>query len=507
MATQEHPSSADLLLWQSGELSSERTEEVRLHLQGCEECQHEIAELESIYDGVATVDDRTAQYRVRDALEERHLHFWKRLQFRPRWTAATASIVIAALLLVTFTEYTPSARAEALLSRAVKEEVTGQEHAHLLKIQSSGVNCNVVVRHAVAVVSASNSDQSLCGRLTTNLHNAGWNWNDLLSARSFKQWREGLKEKKDAVRKLSDATEVTTTTIHGPLRRATLRVRSIDYQAVQARFVFASGAEEEQPEFEVTESEDVPQEISKSDPAPAPVMPEPKTLPPPLPVIDPMDATEADVRLALHRLGADKSVLLAVNRGPDTIHVTGVVPDKAQADSIIGSLSSLSHVETHVAAEGEGGLSSSWRSFQGDAPPLAYDKLNTLYSESPQARQRFINHVDDITQRLLAEARTRDSLLVLANRLLSQSEAEQLKLTLADTESSMAADLGSLAFALQPVLEPASNPLTPGARGLTSVQAIRLYDLVHELVFMNRANNRLSLEDTQAQVCRLISGK
>ncbi len=502
MAILNHPTSAELLLWQSGELSPERAEDLRRHLAECGECNDKVEKLESLYGEIASTRREAAQNRFHRAFEERQRPFWRTLPITPRWTAATASVVIAALLLVTFTEYTPSARAEVLLSRAVKEEMAAPEHAHVLKIQSSGLNCNVVVRHAAAMVSASDSDQSLCGRLTTNLHDAGWNWNDLLSARSFKHWRDGLKEKKDAIHKLSDATEVTTTTSEGPMQRATLRLRSTDYQPVHARFVFASPTGEEQPEFEVTESEEVPQEVANNQPAPIPAMPRPEPPPASLPVVDPMDTTEAEVRLALHRLGADKNVLLAVNRKLDAVQVTGIVP-ATQAASVASSLAGLPHVETRIGSEDNGQSSTGWQNFRGDAPPLAYEQINALYASDTEGRQKFVNDLDAITLRLAGEARTRDGLLPLANRLQQSSDGPQLHMTTSEVQSSMSADLSALAMALKPII----GPVTPQAGRLSYAQATQLYTLVHELVSANRSDNPLSLDETADRIRRLISGR
>ncbi len=502
MAILDHPTSAELLLWHSGELSPERAEELRRHLAECEECQEKVSELESLYGEIASTRREAAQSTFRTAFAERQRPLWRKLRITPRWTAATASIVIAALLLVTFTEYTPSARAEALLSHAVKEEATEADHAHLLRIQSAGMNCNLVVRHSAAMVSASDSNESFCGRLTANLHDAGWSWNDLLSARSFKQWRDGLKEKTDAIHKLSDATEVTTTTNEGPLQRATLRLRSADYRPMQARFVFASVMGEEQPEFEVTESEYIPQEIANSEPTPRPATPRPEPPPASLPVTDPMDTTEADVRLALHRIGADKNVLLAVNHKPDAVQVTGIVPAN-QAASITSSLAGLPHVETSIGSDDNSQPSTGWQNFHGDTPPLAYEQINALYANDSQGRQKFVNDLDAITLRLAGEARTRDGLLSLANRLQQNSDGPQLRTTAAEVQSNMSADLSALASALQPII----GPVTPQAGRLSYAQATQLYTLVHELVSANRSDNPLGLDETADRIRRLISGR
>ncbi|MDE1152024.1 MAG: zf-HC2 domain-containing protein [Micavibrio sp.] len=501
MATLDHPTLAELLLWQSGELSPERAAEVHRHIAQCEECQAKIAELESLYGDLDAVSDQNAHFQFRQALLEKRRPFWRRFQIAPRWAAATASVAIVALLLVSFAEYTPSARAEVLLSRAVKAEMKEPEHTHLLKIHSSGMNCNVVVRDAAAVVSTSDSDQSLCGRLTNNLHDAGWKWNDLVSAHRFKQWRDGLEEKQDTISKLQDATEVTTTASDGPLHRATLRLRSTDYRPMQARFVFTSKHGEEQPEFEVTESEEVPQDIAISKPSPLPATPHPAPSPASLPVVNPLDTTESDVRLVLHRLGADKNVLLLVNRKLNAVQVSGIVPAN-QAASIRSSLAGLPNVETHVGPEDDGQPLSGWQDFHGDAPPLAYEQINELYANDTQGRRMYVNSLDAMTLRLTGEARTRDALLTLMKRNQSPASATQLRAALTDIDDDMRADLTSLSSALQPL----AGPVIPQASHLTYARATQLYTLVHELVSMNKSDNALGLDETLSGIRHLISG-
>ena len=502
MATLDHPTLADLLLWQSGELSSERAETLSRHLAECEECQARIEELESLYGDIGFVGDQDAQFRFHEALQEKRQPFWRKFRIAPAWMAATASAVIVALLLVTFIEYAPSAQAETLLGRAIKEESTENGNAHILKIHSSGMDCNIVFRRAAAVVSASDSNQDFCGQLTANLHQAGWSWNDLLSARSFKQWRDGLKEKKDGISKLPDITEVTTTTTSGPLHRATLRLRTTDYHAVQARFVFASTVGVEQPEFEVTESRDVPQEIAKVELAPIHANQRPELHSASLPAVDPMDEAETDVRLALHRLGADRNVLLTVHREPDSIKVSGIVPG-FQTAPIANSLAGLPHVETRIVSEGQDLPSTGWQNFHGDAPPLAYEQINTLYLNDSPGRRRFINNLDALTLRLVGEARTREGLCALVKQPQSPSRIAQLNTALADIDANMKADLGSISSLLEPLIGPTKSQ----ARPLTYAQAAELYTLVHELVSMNKSDNPVGLGETFDWVRLVISGR
>ena len=500
MATTDHPSSADLLLLLSNELDAERTDEVKAHLQQCDDCQRDLTEIESLYEGLARVDEHAAQYRIRSAIERRRHSFWKSIPRYQGWAAAVASSVIAALLLVTVMEYTPSARAEALLSHAANAEKAKGNRAHLLRVEAAGSGCSIRIRDAASVISASDSDQEVCGRFASHLQQVGWDWNDVLSANQFKRWRDGLHGKTDSIHAVGNATEVSTVTKDGPLHRAVLRVRSGDYHAMQARFQFADGGE---PEFEVTEHEPAPGERATGVAVLPTHVASPESAAVPEAVVDPTDLTESDVRLALHRLGLDSSVLLAVKREPTIVEVTGVVPDRMHAESLAHALGGVEHVETDVSVEGEGSRPSTWQAFQGDAPPLAYDKVNALFAEDPDARQKFINRVDMLTQRLVAEARTRDGLLALVKRLRLQKEADPLRAALADTESKMSVDLGTLAATLEPI----SGPIKTEGTHLTAVEADDLFQLTHELLFRGKSESQRNEDDALAGTRRILSGK
>jgi hypothetical protein len=191
-----------------------------------------------------------------------------------------------------------------------------------------------------------------------------------------------------------------------------------------------------------------------------------------------------------------------VNRKPDAVQISGIVP-ATQAASITSSLAGLPHVETRIGSEGDGQPSTGWQNFRGDTPPLAYEQINALYANDPQARQKFVNDLDAITLRLAGEARTKDGLLPLANRLEQSSDGPQLHAAITQVQSSMRADLAALASALQPII----GPVTPQAGRLSYAQATQLYTLVHELVSANQSDDSLSLDETTDRIKHLISGR
>jgi hypothetical protein len=505
MGLSEHPTSASLLLWQSGELDLEAMAAIKAHLAGCPACQAKIAALESLYEGIAAIDDKAAEQRMQAALQSRRQTPRFRLTHTPRWVAATAALIIISLMATSITEIMPSARAETLLTKAAQEQAAEAPHAHFLRVRTATLECNVEVdagATSARLVLASESD--FCGALSADLNSAGWKWNDLLSARSFLHWRNALNQKKDSIQKFSDAAEVTTTSATGPLHRATLRLRSSDHRPVSGRFVFADSDGHEQPEVDVTESSEPPASLADNSPAPSPVRPT-AALSPAGSAIDPFDVKEVEVRLALHQIHADGNILLSVSRESNSIRVSGVVPSQEAKAEVYGALRNLPQVETAVAAEGEPRLAEntvSWQPFRGDTAPLGYERINALYPDDPEGRQKFVNGLDAMTRRLVGEAKTHDALLALASRIRGSDFSARAANAAAEIQVDIATDATALAVQFRPLI--GSTPVD--ANRLTYPRAMELYTLVHEVVLLNRSGNPLTLEDSVGWIHGLLSG-
>jgi hypothetical protein len=505
MALSDHPASADLLLWQSGELDPTQAAVVRAHLASCQACQTRLESVESLCEKIAAIDDKASEYRMHAALRNRHPTPYYRLTHAPKWVAVTAAILIVSLVIASISDLTPSARAETLLSEAAKKQAAEGRHPHFLRVQAAGLECNVAMNADSAssrLVFASESD--FCGSLSADLISVGWNWNDLLSAGSFLRWRVSLNEKKDTVQKLRDATEVTTATTQGTLRKATLRLRSSDHRPVGGRFVFAGTTGQDRPELEVSESNDLPSTLAHNLPSPEPMIPS-APLRPSAPTVDPLDAKEAEVRLALHEIHADENILLSVSRENDLISVSGVVPNQDSKAGIYGALRSLPQVEASVIAEGEprqAENASPWQPFRGDTTPLGYKQVNALYPDDPQGRGTFVNGLDTTTRRLVGEAKTRDALLELSSRTRGTDYSTRTGQAAAELQAHEAADAISLAAQLRPLI----GAVTSDSSRLTYHRAMDLYTLVHEVVQLNRSDNPLTLEASVARIRALLAG-
>ncbi len=470
------------MLWQSGELAEDAAASVSAHLDTCDECRDKIESMRSIYARASQVNPALLP---------------KKRSSKQIAMAGTSAVVIAALVFMSVTEWTPEARADALIEKAAHRQDAGLHLHRGLRIRSGADNCMVSSEESVL---EKTSNRSFCSAVATNLHEAGWEWNDLLSARSFQHWRASLRKKHDSIHKTAQITELSTSTSEGAIREASLQLRSADYRPVAARFEFANASGlisaidvEESPESSA------PPETSFSIPAPTPnPMPQPQQPA----ILDGMDEAEAKVRLALHRANLDTNILLAVERGSQTVKVWGVVPTDTEKSALAVSLQNIPSVElsTHTEAEQEQNHDPlPWQAFQGDGLPLASEQMQSLFADDSQGHERFLSGIDADTRRLLGEARTRDALLHLAAQIPSSEYAKPLSQAASEIAAKMALDMNLLAQELQPLAS-----LQVKRRALTFEQAQQIYVLIHEVVFLSRNQGNLSLDEAISRIQALL---
>ncbi len=500
-----HPDFEDLLLWQSGELDPAEAARIAEHLRSCLSCQKELAGIESIKERVVNVNTLAAQRSFHAAFEQRQRSFWLRAfapLFTPRFgMAAVASVLIVALLFVSLTQFTPAARAETLLNHAIDTQEKESGATRFFRVESPSLQCRFGMEEQGFPVRAAilQQDQKRCQALTEAFHYAGWEKGDLLSGWSFQRWRKGLHHKRDSIRKLTDAVEVTTSTDEGAIHTATLRLRSSDDRPVSGRYEFAADMREET--VEVTEYvPERPEAPVTTASAGQKFLPHSTVVQPHF--IDPLDIAEAQARLALHREGIDQSVLVAVERQSSAVKVWGVVPSEQARQQIEEALKAYPSVTLAIQAENSQQGALPWQAYRGDAPALAFDKLQSLYPSNIEARQQLLNTVDQTSRRLVAEAQSRDALLCLARRIqpVDASQADSLRSAAVNLEASMLLDLSSLRDHLQPVLGTDGGAV----HSLSGSQAMRLYLLLHELLFQAKSDAPSDFETASREICSLL---
>ena len=493
-----HPDRPELLLWQTRELSPEKMAEVDRHLESCGACRDKLAQVESLYQGIAEIDDAAGGYRVPPVARPGKQGVWRRVPRPPRWITATAGALIAVLVVTSITDLIPTARADMLLSMAAKEQEAEIRAPRFIRVQGSAMQCGGAAGAYANLTPGSESE--FCANLLRDLSSVGWGWDDMLSAKSFLRWRRSLGKKKDSVERVADATDVTTSTPDGPLRRATLRLRSSDHHPTGGRFVFAG----EQRVIEVSEIVEAPQ-LPAHDSALSHLSL--RAVPAHLPAAaDPLEVREAEVRLALHRIGVDENILLAVRRDGSTVAVSGVAPDRESEARIADVLHALPDVSVAVVAEGDPPSANAvpaWQPFRGDTTPLANDLLNVLFQADPDGRSKFVNRLDTTTRRLVGETRARDALLDLATRLRGTEPSAQVAAAAAEIQRHIAAEESALASQLEPL----TGAIEIGQKALDYDQATQVYTDVHEVVLLNRSGNPLTLDESLNRIRRLLSGR
>ncbi len=487
--TTEHPQLEDLLLWRTGELSPAEAEAIESHLQHCSICQDTVNDIRSIVERVVKVDaeaERRKQYATSQQRWNRTTKVFKSSTFM----GTTAGVVIGALLLVTFTEWTPEARAESLLNKAEEAQTKESRPLRFLKVASGSLSCDVALgADSARPLFVSFGATNFCEDVSSHLAAAGRQWNSLLSAESFQQWRHSLTKKQDAIHK-SDATiEVSTSTDEGLLHEASLRLQSSDYRPVAAHLEFAGA---EPLSIDINEGH-TPVEVASRPEATKPQV-----------IINPMDETEAQLRLALHRSHLDSNILLAVDRRGNEISVWGVVPSETERAAINAAVQNLPNVQVSVLTEAEQRQEPKqlpWTSFQGEGAPLADDQLRILYPDDSPARQEFQNELDTLTLNLTGEAKTRDALLALRSRLATTPYDQQLESAAAELADAMRRDTLALASRLAPL----TGSIAHAGEPLTYRQATQLYMLVHEMALAGDQHGNLQLSQAVSQTRRLLS--
>jgi hypothetical protein len=345
-----HPSEEQLLRYSDGELPGRATSNVHTHLKACWQCRTNVEEIEK------TVG---ACVRYRSTVLQRHLpappapwtdiyrsfaeidatlprpSFGDRLLRALAWPAHNPKKWVPAVVALTlavglFYRYrlTPSVQASELLQKAMVASDSRPAKPHLLRVRTKAAS--ITRRTGPDHVASNTADQQTLNSVETLFHNANYNWDDPLSARSYSAWRDQLSAKRDQVLEQKDSYSIRTATDSGDLLEASLQLRSQDLQPTAGRFEFRN-----QDWVEITAIPDVAEPVAT---AAAPT-PERKISSPVAPATNitpsspaPTIGDELRVLAALHGIGADLGDPLEVKRDTNRIVVSGVgvAPERQQ---------------------------------------------------------------------------------------------------------------------------------------------------------------------------------
>jgi hypothetical protein len=366
---------------------------VNTHLKACWQCRTNLEEVEKtvgacvryrttvlerhlppppapwtdIYRSFAEIDATLPQPSFRDRLLRALA--WP-VHNPKKWIPAAVAVMLAVGLFYRY-RVTPSVQASELLQKAILASDSRPAKPHLLRIRTkaASVTRRTGSDHALR---SNTADQQTLDSVETLFHNANYNWDDPLSARSYSAWRDQLSTKRDQVLEQQNSYRIRTATDSGDLREASLRLTSQDLQPTEGRFEFRN-----QDWVEITAVPDVAEPIATVvTPAPEPRIASPvapsTSITPSLPA--PTIGDELRVVSALHGIGADLGDPLEVKRESSQIVVSGVGIAPERQQQIQQTLNALPNVVVRFT--------------ESDASPQPSVPENPAPSATPQVQAR-----------------------------------------------------------------------------------------------------------------------
>jgi hypothetical protein len=370
------PQLAELILASEGELPKRRQHEVSTHIRHCPTCRETLGRADRC---LAEFQDahETPQLRAAEAVAaaERANDFRTRLRQEQRvqlahqtrfpvrsWLPVAAAVPVLVAALFFSNRYSVIVRAEELLTRAVAQEqaapagtvrrvqirVNPTRHAgapgHSNRTAWSMTRELGLTRPLSTSPASTNSDHDELAALLTANH---FDWQDPLSVRAFRTWRDSLANKTDSVTLAdTDSLALRTTTPDGILRSATLIVRRVDFQPIKETLNFEG--------FGEVEIVELSRWVSTNGTIAERTMSPSATAPMAAPSADILDQAELDARKTLHEMSLDWNPAIAVSRSDRAVEVRGRIDAQHKAQ-IAQALSKVASVRVMLRSEGERG--------------------------------------------------------------------------------------------------------------------------------------------------------
>jgi hypothetical protein len=220
-----------------------------VHLESCAHCSGRLREIASVLAAYSEYRDAVRapllppppqSWVSLDALIARNtngsrpkVHRWW-----PRIALAAAACAVLAALVLRQNSGDSSIRATQLLARSATVTVP---QGRLISLRSGG---RTLIRPAVLSTDTTPENDPQAERLRSLFVAANYSWRDPLSARSFREWRSGLPDKRDSVSVIrrqgrDDSYRVQTDSPAGVLRSVSLTLRAEDLRPTDETFAFA----------------------------------------------------------------------------------------------------------------------------------------------------------------------------------------------------------------------------------------------------------------------------
>ncbi len=381
-AADNHPSTSDLLLADSGEVSGDHLTQVREHLLRCAACQQIVRDahdtISSYTSGRQAADDarpvsRWEGFRQR-LVDTARVSAASRARLPNRAWVKWAAIVPLIWALALPGRLVPTLRANELIEGAVSAEqrpdrrpvavriaVTDPHERGSQSVTISGSRrapgfTRVMTRRVAAMAAPTERAEGAAradGEDTDSQEfsafflRAGLDWNDPLSAAAFRGWRQRLTSKRDSVLERPGAITIETSSDDGFIRHGILLLESRTLLPRQMEWTLWNEVH--------VQIERIDTPTTSPDRRPEPTRPSATTVASAIaaPGVD-LDHVELEVRAALHLHEADVRDDLKIARTPDKrVIVEGVVDRREHASALRSDLREIPRAVVHVRAVDE----------------------------------------------------------------------------------------------------------------------------------------------------------
>jgi hypothetical protein len=448
-----HPGDNLLLRYTDGELTGRKRRQVAKHLEACWTCRAEAEQLQSVMSECVRYRQHVLAenlppvptpwrdlYRDFDRIDsDSHAKpNWFSSVMRSggfRWVATAAAAAIASFAVYHQFEQAPSVKAAALLQRAMVAAQARPALAHHVRVRSS---------------------RGPAGALPL-FQLAKYDGVDPLTARAYREWRDGLTQKSDEFSYSSGMYHLRTSTVDGAVSAASLTVRGSDLEPVEGRLDFRNREWIEFSESDLSEPTTTDSVASGSTHVGVP----PRSAVPsrPAAVVPGSTASISDelqILAALHRIGADLGDPVQVSLHQDQVLVSGVGIAPQRQRQIQAALAGLPRAGIQFSEPSLAQPSAS----APTAPPAQAPVLNPYEARleaqigGKASADKFVSQILEWNEAAMARAY---ALRALAQRFpsdsgLSESDRALLRNMAAENAAGLSVPLGNTEHTLGAVL-------------------------------------------------------
>jgi hypothetical protein len=337
-----HPGAETLLRLIDRDISPAEAPALQDHLSACGDCRDQFEAMQEALDdydhfhrdllkpSLPAPPREWAQLEFPDA---RTFADARRRTAHPmRWLAAAAAVAAIFVLFRRFQE-TPEVRASELLRQATTAEQTVRRRPAALRIHSGS-------RTLLRPARAGSSESGDAAALHAAFDQAGYSWDDPLSAAAFSNWRDRQPEKWDVIEESGGSVLIRTSSVGGAITEAALTLRAADLHPVACALRFQSSGET----VEITEEPEPLPSVAPSSQAPARGGSSPAAAPAAGSATASAAAGPADelqVIAALHSIGADLGEPIEVRRDGASVIVSVTGLDESRRSRIRAALAGI----------------------------------------------------------------------------------------------------------------------------------------------------------------------